>query len=225
VPIKAFSRWCHTEDLLPRDPFGTVKKPRLPQLERRIVDAAGVRRLLLTYDKSQPEDYRDLAIVKLVISTGIRRVEAVDACLTDLDLKEGTLLVHGKGRKDRRVRISDELAVMLSRWLQVFRPRFLPKCEHVFISRAGTPLDKTSVTHRFANHARLAQLPVRVTLHQLRHFCATSLLSDGVPLEIVSRQLGHSNATVTSSVYSHVAFSKVAEYHALHDPLRSIDAP
>jgi integrase len=54
----------------------------------------------------------------------------------------------------------------------------------------------------------------------LRHFCATSLLEDGVPLEIVSRQLGHSNSTVTSQVYAHISFGKVAKF----DPLKAVAA-
>ena len=219
-PLKAFTAWLDREDLLDRDPFRKVRKPKVEQPEMEVLEAAEVRRLLAVFDPKNPAELRDLLIVKLILATGLRRVEAVSARVEDLDRENGSLLVLGKGRKERRVPIPADLGLALWRYVKTTRCHFQPEeAGPLFVTRTGGPVDPVVLTHRFARHVERAGIERRATLHGLRHWAATAMLAQAMPLELVSRTLGHADATITSRVYAHVAFRDIQRAHRAADPL------
>lgn len=86
----------------------------------------------------------------------------------------------------------------------------------MFTTRRGTPIAAASVTRAFQRALAEAGLP-RMRFHDLRHTCATLLLSQGVPLKVVSEQLGHSQMSLTADTYSHVTPGMQADAAAKMD--------
>jgi site-specific recombinase XerD len=202
-PIKSFTSWLEEMEFLPRDPFRPVKKPKVERREMQVLRPDEVKRLLATFDQKKPDEFRDFVIVSLVLATGLRRSEVTSALLDDLAKDHRSLIVMGKGRKQRRVPTPADVATPLWRYVEHIRPRYV-RTRHLFVTRRGGPIDPVVLTHRFAKYVRRAGIEGKATFHRLRHWAASTVLVNAMPLELVSRTLGHADSTITSRVYAHV---------------------
>lgn len=219
TPLKAFTSWLEEMELIERDPFRKVRKPKVEQTELAVLPAEDVKKLLAVFDKKKPDEHRDWLMVRLILATGARRAEVTSARLDDFDKDGRSLLITGKGRKQRRLPLPHDLTADL--WLYVRRTRArYAKSEYLFVTRRGGPLESTVFTHRFARYVERAGIQRRATLHGLRHWAATTMLAQAMPLELVSRTLGHADAVITSRVYAHVTFRDVQQAYDQASPLR-----
>jgi integrase/recombinase XerC len=198
-------------------------------LEVRAPKAA--RRLPLTLDVDQmarllslkPADalqIRDLALMELLYSSGLRLAEVVGLRLNDLSLTDGQVRVLGKGRKERIVPVGSVAVRALSGWLTE-RSRLVPaEQQAVFVGRAGRPLGARAVQLRIAAHARAMGVPLHVHPHMFRHAFASHLLESSHDLRAVQELLGHASIS-TTQVYTHLDFQHLARtYDAAHPRAR-----
>jgi len=136
------------------------------------------------------------ALVVLLLSTGIRRSEAVSITLDDLDLESRQLLVNGKGSKQRVVPVNDSAIDALRQYLAC-RPQ--TGSRHLFVSHEGKPLACRAVNRMVARAIRRAGLEGHgITPHKLRHTFATHLIRNGVDVRTVQELLGHSDLQTTA---------------------------
>lgn len=139
-----------------------------------------------------PLALRNRALFELAYSAGLRAQEAVDLTLADVDFEQETLLIRGKGGKERLVPLGEEAAYRLRLYLEEARPHLARGAESaLFLSARGRPLDTSTLR-------RLVPNP-----HRLRHAFATHLLEGGADLRTIQELLGHSSLS-TTQVYSHV---------------------
>jgi len=198
-------------------------------LEVRAPKAA--RRLPLTLDVDQmarllslkPGDalqVRDLALMELLYSSGLRLAEIVGLRLTDLNLEAAQVQVLGKGSKERIVPVGSVAVRALSEWLTE-RARLARAQEPaVFVGRTGRPLGARAVQLRIAAHARAMGVPLHVHPHMFRHAFATHLLESSHDLRAVQELLGHASIS-TTQVYTHLDFQHLARtYDAAHPRAR-----
>ena len=198
-------------------------------LEVRAPKAA--RRLPLTLDVDQmarllslkPGDalqVRDLALMELLYSSGLRLAEIVGLRLTDLNLEAAQVQVLGKGSKERIVPVGSVAVRALSAWLTE-RARLVRAAEPaVFVGRSGRPLGARAVQLRIAAHARAMGVPLHVHPHMFRHAFATHLLESSHDLRAVQELLGHASIR-TTQVYTHLDFQHLARtYDAAHPRAR-----
>lgn len=203
--LKQAVRWS----LVPRNVAEAVAPPRPPRREIRPLTGEQMRSLL---DAARGD--KMYAFWVLVATTGMRNGEMLALQWQDLDLDAGKLSVrrtifNGKvsppktasGR--RTIRLS-KLAVDALRWHRMEAA----KCcisEWVFSTSKGTPMSVHNVHNRaWKPLLRRAGLPDTTRMHDIRHSAATVLLSKGVPVKVVSEMLGHSDVSITLSVYAHV---------------------
>jgi integrase/recombinase XerC/integrase/recombinase XerD len=147
---------------------------------------------------------RNLAIIELLYCVGIRIGELVNIELKDIDLEEQTLLIHGKGRKDRLLYISSEEVIeILKNWLTA-RENLKPNCDSLFINKYGDKLSIYSIENIYEKYRKLAGLDNKSTPHHLRHTFATQLLNNGADIRAVQEILGHSSIT-TTQIYTEVS--------------------
>jgi integrase/recombinase XerC len=167
----------------------TPRRPhRLPVVERR----EDVDRELQALEGDGPLPLRNRALAELVYSAGLRSREAVDLDLADVDFEQESVLVRGKGGKERVVPLGEEAAHWLARYLRDGRPHLVRDAENaLFLSARGRRLD-TSTLRRVIPHP-----------HRLRHAFATHLLEGGADLRVIQELLGHSSLG-TTQIYSHV---------------------
>ena len=148
--------------------------------------------LLRGLDGEDPISLRNRALFELTYSAGLRSQEVVDLRLSDVDFEQESVLVRGKGGKERLVPLGEEAAYRLHRYLRDGRPQLARSAiDAVFLSVRGRPLDTSTLR-------RLVPNP-----HRLRHAFATHLLEGGADLRTIQELLGHSSLS-TTQVYSHV---------------------
>ena len=186
--VRSFLRHAFGPGRVPDASFAPRRPRRLPDAPRvEEVDVA-----LDSIDGKGPLRLRNVALVELVYSAGLRSQEAVDLDLSDVDFEQELLHVHGKGDKERVVPLGEEAAHLLARYLREARPELARGAENaLFLSARGRRLD-TSTLRRLLPHP-----------HRLRHAFATHLLEGGADLRTIQELLGHSSLS-TTQMYSHV---------------------
>jgi site-specific recombinase XerD len=186
--VRAFLRFSLGSSRVPEGSLAPRRVRRLPEAPRtEEVDAA-----LTALNGDGPLALRNLALVELVYSAGLRSQEAVDLELGDVDFEQEAVHVRGKGGKERVVPLGEEAADVLARYLREARPALADGAnDALFLSARGRRLD-TSTLRRLVPHP-----------HRLRHAFATHLLEGGADLRTIQELLGHSSLS-TTQVYSHV---------------------
>jgi site-specific recombinase XerD len=173
---------------VPDLPLPGRRRRRLPHAPRQEETDA----LLAAFGTEGPLGLRNLALLELVYSAGLRAQEAVDLTLADVDFEQELLHVRGKGGKERVVPLGEEAAYRLRLYLADGRPQLARGAvDALFLSARGRPLDTSTLRRLLPNP------------HQLRHAFATHLLEGGADLRTIQELLGHSSLS-TTQIYSHV---------------------
>lgn len=188
-PLLQFEFKLKTEKTLPRTiPVHSVKK---------LLDAAEKKR----DDPLSPfqtfQTLRDIALLDLLCSTGIRIGEAAAIRLMDIDLRTRIILIHGKGKKERLIYLScTETVDNLKAWIS-FRKTLNIEHDFLFVNRNKSPISIHAIEDIFYKYRNLAKINPNATPHYLRHTFATNLLANGADLRAVQEILGHSNISIT----------------------------
>jgi site-specific recombinase XerD len=186
--VRSFLRFTLGPTRVPDASLGPRRRHRLPDTPK----PAEVEAALDALEGDGPLALRNLALVELVYSAGLRASEAVGLDLADVDFDREQLHVRGKGGKERMVPLGEEAAHLLARYLHEARPELVRGAENaVFVSARGKRLDTSTLRRVFAHP------------HRLRHAFATHLLEGGADLRTIQELLGHSSLS-TTQLYSHV---------------------
>lgn len=127
--------------------------------------------------------------------------------MNDINLFDRTVLIYGKGSKERRIQIgNDDVVNILEMYKNSFQAE-MQQCRHFFATQTGNTLYDQSVLRMINKYASLAAIELHITPHMFRHTFATNLLEADVDIRYIQEMLGHSSINVTK-IYTHVAMSK-----------------
>ena len=150
---------------------------------------------------------RNLALIDILISTGIRIAEASAISLDDLIMQEHVILIHGKGRKQRLIYIScPQTWENLIAWLKI-RDTKQTYTNKVFVNKYGNQLSIHGIEYIYNSVKNAVEINANSTPHYLRHTFATNLLSNGADLRSVQEILGHSSVA-TTEIYTEVSVER-----------------
>mgnify|MGYP002674006610 CR=1 FL=1 len=153
---------------------------------------------------------RDIAVMELLFATGMRISELCTLRPNDIDLYDKTILIYGKGAKERRLQIgNDDIIEILKEYRNTYYDEIL-NCQHFFATSSGNALSDQSVRRMINKYVNLACIDMHITPHMFRHTFATSLLEADVDIRYIQEMLGHSSINITE-IYTHVAMSKQRE--------------
>lgn len=217
--VRSLCRFLIREGELRSDPTADVQAPKARKRLPTTLDADTMARLL-EFRADDRLGVRDKAIMELFYSSGLRLAELLGLDLTDLDLRDRTVRVLGKGRKVRIVPVGRHAAEALSKWLAERATVAAVGETAVFVGVNGRRLGPRIVQRRIARWARLQGLPEHVHPHLFRHSFASHLLESSGDLRAVQELLGHANIS-TTQVYTHLDFQHLARiYDASHPRAR-----
>jgi integrase/recombinase XerC len=202
--IRNFYAYLAREGHLETNPLAGVSSPKRERRLPSILTKDHLSALIASADEQTPQGLRNRAILELMYAAGVRLSEIVALDVKDLELAERTLIVRGKGNKERMVLIGAPAEQALRRYLADGQPKLASgEDSALFLNRDGNRLSGRSVQQIVRRHALRAGLDQRVHPHLLRHSFATHLLDGGAELRVVQELLGHASAS-TTQIYTHV---------------------
>ncbi|MEO8316015.1 MAG: tyrosine recombinase XerC [Pseudomonadota bacterium] len=222
--IRSFYHYLQREGLCAHNPAVDVLAPKAGKRLPRTLDADQMARVLEPVRPVDGQDARlvtrDLAIMELLYSSGLRLAELVSLDLEALDLADRTVRVIGKGRKVRIVPVGKQAVTALRAWLKVRTGMAKPDESAVFLGKAGRRVGPRAIQLRLVQISRQQGLPVRLHPHLFRHSFATHLLESSHDLRGVQELLGHADIS-TTQVYTHLDFQHLAHiYDSAHPRAR-----
>jgi len=195
--VSAFWGWLLREGLIHSNPFTTVKIPKAPRKVITPFTEEQILSLLHAIDTFSTAGLRNYAMVLMFLDTGMRLGELIGLKKNDVDLRNRTLKVFGKGAKERRLPIGKRLLAVLWKY-QLYRPQpATGSIDNFFLTRDGWPLNKNRVETIIKNLGRKAGLQgVRCSPHTFRHTFCIQFLRNGANLFSLQQMTGHSSLEV-----------------------------
>lgn len=150
---------------------------------------------------------RDIAVIELLFATGMRISELCSLKPSDIDLENNTVLIYGKGSKERILQFGNcEVISALATYQSTFKAD-ISACGYFFVNKRKQKLSDQSVRFMINRYAALAEIEQHITPHMFRHSFATLLLEQDVDIRYIQKMLGHSSIS-TTEIYTHVSSAK-----------------
>lgn len=211
--LKAFFHYMEYKDILIKNPFAKLEI-RFRE-EKLLPKTIPFHRITKFFDTLYAQKYaaesnyqlncciRDIAVIELLFATGMRISELCSLKPSDIDFETNTVLIYGKGAKERLLQIGnpDVLTALL-----LYRDSFketIDTCGYFFVNRLHNKLSDQSVRNMIIHYADIAGIDQHITPHMFRHSFATLLLEQDVDIRYIQRILGYSSIS-TTEIYTHV---------------------
>jgi integrase/recombinase XerD len=215
--------WIRKQGVIQESPAIDLQLPKEEKrLPRHALSTDEVESILEQPDITTPYGLRMRALLELLYSTGLRRREALNLELTDIDRHRRVILVrNGKGNKDRFVPVGDRALAWIDKYLQDARPKFTddPTQGLLFLTNQGGPIHPNLLSCQVRRMMDRAGITKKGSCHLFRHTAASIMLDNGASIRHLQEILGHENLNSTQ-VYTHVSIGKLCEVHARTHPAR-----
>ncbi|WP_170212159.1 site-specific tyrosine recombinase XerD [Saccharothrix australiensis] len=213
VAVRGLHRFAHLEGRSPTDPARDVRPPTPPRRLPKALPVDDVLRLL-----EAPANPRDRALLELLYSSGARISEVVGLDVDDVDTAERTVLLDGKGGRQRLVPVGRPALAALEAYLVRVRPALVKRgTPALFLNARGGRLSRQTAWQVLRTAGERAGIAAKVSPHTLRHSFATHLLEGGADVRVVQELLGHASVT-TTQVYTLVTVNTLREVYATAHP-------
>ena len=218
--VRGLHRFAVHDGLVGEDVARAVTPPALPQRLPKALSIDQVEQLLAGCPGDGPAALRDRALLELLYSTGARISEAVGIDVDDLDPRQRTVLLRGKGGKQRIVPVGRPALAAVDAYAVRARPALATRgrgTPALLLNARGGRLSRQSAWHVLRQAAETAGLSAAVSPHTLRHCFATHLLAGGADVRVVQELLGHASVS-TTQIYTHVTVDTLREVYATSHP-------
>jgi len=206
---KGFFRFLKKNNLIESSPFELVSAPKSPSNLPEVLSPEDVEQLL-NFKPSNHIEIRDMAIVELMYSSGLRVSETVNINMGDFEEDMTFLRVLGKGAKTRIVPLGRFAVTAINNWI-IEREKVLTKSEALFLNSKGARLSIRSVQLRLKKMATKQGLPP-IHPHMLRHSFATHMLESSGDLRTIQELLGHSSLS-TTQIYTKLDYQHLVKIY------------
>ena len=224
--VRSFYRWMHRNEMVEANPARAVGAPKLDKYLPGYLDRPQIDLLFQMAEARAMEgnftDVRNLAILELFYSTGMRLSELQGLSRGDLDLVSQQVKVRGKGRKERIIPIGDH-AVLALRNYEARRDELLRgvglrgERSAYFLARTGKRISARMVQKVVSAFLAEIDEDAGLSVHSLRHTFATHLLDNGADLRAVQELLGHASIS-TTQIYTHTSVERLKQVYQKAHP-------
>lgn len=203
--LKSFFKYLVNNEYINNNPTDLLSLPKMEFRLPKYLTIEELEKILSTAKENKKTSERDLLILEIFYSTGIRLSELSNIKIEDIDNKNRTIIIKGKGNKERYVFYSRECSKCLKNYLENNRNALNIKgSNYLFLSTKGNQLTPAGIEYIVNNIFIHSGINTQLTPHVLRHTFATHMLNEGANLMTVKELLGHSNIA-TTGIYTHVS--------------------
>jgi len=216
--LRTFFKFLCREEVVDMNPAKLVSSPRLDKKLPKVLSVDDVIKFIVTPETDTVLGKRDRAILELLYATGMRVAELTGLDIIDVDLKNDSVRVLGKGRKERIVPLGSKAKQALQGYRGV-RGEILVEAAGqevdpmvLFLNYQGTRITTRSVGRMTDKYVKECAVANNLSPHSLRHSFATHLLSAGADLRAIQELLGHARLS-TTQIYTQVSAEKLIEVY------------
>jgi integrase/recombinase XerC len=217
--LRTFFNYCIKNQWINKNPVNGLTAPKSPKKLPKTLDVDQVNQLL-SFTTANWIDFRDHAIIELLYSSGLRLAELSGLNLTELDLKECSVRVTGKGNKTRTLPVGRQAIEALKIWLQYRQNKVATESTAMFLNIHGKRLSPRSIQDRLKKISIRQGMQGKIHPHMLRHSFASHMLESSGDLRAVQELLGHQNIS-TTQIYTHLDFQHLAKVYDKAHPRAS----
>lgn len=221
--VRSFFKFCLREGIIKVNPTINLITPKIDKKLPYFLYLQEVNKLIEAPLKNTIFGIRDRAILELLYGTGIRVGELVNLNICNIDLYEKTIIVFGKGSKERILPLGNPSIRAIQEYLtsrNLFEKKiFVNKndLEALFLNRLGGRLTARSIRRIIIKYMKMAGLNKKISPHVLRHSFATHLLGGGADLRSVQELLGHKSLS-TTQIYTHITKERLKTIYKKSHP-------
>jgi len=213
--LKSFYHYLETENIIELNPFHRITiKYKEPIVLPKTIPLPNVKDILMyAYKKyhSSTTKYqiesslRNVMVLELLFSTGMRVSEVSHLKLDSIDLNSNTIYIFGKGSKERIMCLANSaISSLIEEYLKIRSVQ----SDYLLLNKLGNNLSEQSIRNMVANYAKAAGVDLHITPHMFRHTFATALLDEDVNIRYIQQLLGHSSI-VTTQIYTHISTNRI----------------
>ncbi|MFW6320145.1 MAG: site-specific tyrosine recombinase/integron integrase [Bacillota bacterium] len=217
--LRSFYRFLLEENFIEHHPFLNVAIPKVSHTLPKFVYPEEIEGIFDSIDTKNDKGKRDFLLLEMLYDTGLRVSELCALKLRDIDIKNRTMLIHGKGQKDRIIPIGKRLSTLLESYYLSTRKNLMKDSDHpyLFVNTKGNPLTTRGVRYIIKSIIDDSSTYLKITPHTLRHTFASHLLSQGADLRSVQALLGHESISSTQ-IYTEISKEDLKEKYLQAHP-------
>jgi len=223
VPVRAFFKWLTRYNHILYNPASELELPKIEKrLPKHVLTTAEAEQVLMQTNIGNPIGIRDRAILEVLYSTGMRRMELIGLNRYDLDVERGTLMIRqGKGKKDRMVPIGERAIAWSEKYLYEVRPSLVMEPDEgvLFLTADGESFTPNRLTQIARTYVNAAEIGKKGACHLFRHTMATLMLENGADIRFIQQMLGHADIS-TTQIYTQVSIRQLKEIHTATHPAK-----
>lgn len=226
APLKVWFKWLAQRNYIPQDPAAELELPRVGYKLPSVLNKEEAELVLQQPNLRAPFGTRDRAILEMLYSTGMRRMELLHLRLYDVDKKHGLVAIReGKGKRDRIVPVGERALYWLDKYLVATRPTTVrqPDESIVFLTAAGKPFTPNHLSWLARRYVMAAGISKIGACHIFRHTMATLMLEGGADIRYIQAMLGHVRLD-TTKIYTHVSIRMLKQIHTATHPAAKLDS-
>lgn len=219
--LRSFYKYLELENVIDKNPTSNIDMPKLPKTLPKVLSIEEIN-LLLDIRLNDKYDYRNKAMLELMYATGLRISELINLKMENVHLENCTLLVMGKGKKERIIPIGDYALKYLEIYLTKYRNELLKSktSDYVFLSNRADKMTRQCFFEIIKKIALEKGIKTEFSPHTLRHSFATHMIENGADLRSVQELLGHENIS-TTQIYTNISRKYVEDnYNDFHPHAR-----
>lgn len=225
--VQGYFRWLNKQGLLLSNPAADLELPKEPyRLPKDILSEDEVEQIMNVPDITTPSGIRDRALLEVLYSTGMRRMEICGLDIYSINMANETVIVRqGKGNKERMIPIGQRAIAWVKRYLSEGREALTcgKQSQSLFLANDGEGFSPGGLTHHVGRYVRQSGVRRTGSCHLFRHTMATLMLENGADSRWIQAMLGHSKLE-TTQIYTRVSIRALKEIHNATHPAELSDS-
>lgn len=224
--LKVWSKWMNRRSYIAHDPAEELELPRAGYKLPTVLNKEEAELVLKQPDLQAPMGIRDRAMLEMLYSTGMRRMELLQLRLYDVDKKNGLITIReGKGRRDRVLPVGERALFWLDKYLTAVRPTIVRGSDEfiVFLTVLGDVFSPNYLSWLTRRYVKAAAIGKNGACHIFRHTMATLMLEGGADIRYIQAMLGHVRLD-TTKIYTHVSIRMLKQIHTATHPAARLDS-
>ena len=220
--LRSYYKYLCSNNKVKSNLFNLISSPKKEQKLPRYFEYNELEELFDVPDLSTPLGQRDRLVLEVMYATGIRVGELVKIRLKDINKSERTILIHGKGSKERIVNYGEYASEVLNMYLNDgYRKLNKFNSDYLVLNNNGRVITERGIRYILTNLIKKTSLHKNISPHMLRHSFATHLLNEGCDILSVKELLGHESISSTQ-IYTHITNDRLKEVYLHSFPRKNV---